>query len=44
MDFPAPAHEALFPKSSTKQKICEKSSTGFILVARTKDSFKDIAK
>lgn len=44
MDFPAPAHETLFPKSSTKVEVCGESNADFVVVAQTKDSFKDTAK
>lgn len=44
MDSPSPAHETLFPKSSTKLEICGESNADFGLVALTKDSVRDIAK
>lgn len=44
MDSPGLVHETLFPKSSTKLEICGESNADFVLVAQTKDSFRDIAK
>lgn len=44
MNFPAPVHETVFPKSSTKPRICRKPNADFALVAQPKDNFKDIAK
>lgn len=44
MDFPGPARETLFPKSSTKLEICGEPNVDCLLAAQAKDSFKDIAK